>query len=93
MAYCGPRALPLSTFLSWPASDQDAALAWQQHEAQRCGGCGTHPHDWDADHGGDRHAYVAVIHECPGCVALERTRDAPEMKEGRGRRIRMERRN
>ena len=79
MAYCGPRGLPLSDFLSWSAHDQAAALAWQAHEARRCTGCGTHAEDWDESRGGDRHAYRAVLHECEGCVRIAqmtRTDDA-----------------
>lgn len=59
MRYCGPRGIPLSTFLSWPQEDQDAALAWQRHEEQRCPGCGRHPDDPPA------HPHRA---SCPGCA-------------------------
>jgi len=71
MAYCGPRGIPLSTFLSWPQEDQDAALAWQGHEGRRCGTCGYHPDD------GGAHAHINV---CRGCVAREkRTKEASEI--------------
>lgn len=62
MRYVGPRGLPLSEFLSWPEQDQDAALAWQGHEARRCGTCGHHPDN------GRVHAHVDI---CPGCAARE----------------------
>lgn len=67
MAYCGPRGIPLSQFLSWSTADQDAALGWAAHEARRCSSCGRHPDDG-----------VVHVHEdiCPGCAALERHRDA-----------------
>ncbi|MHB1063528.1 MAG: hypothetical protein ACYC1Z_03380 [Georgenia sp.] len=65
MGYCGPRGLALSTFLSWPQEDQDAALAWQGHESRRCSSCGFHPDD------GGVHSHIDV---CPGCVALEHAR-------------------
>lgn len=45
MGYCGPRGIPLSTFLSWKQSDQDMALAWAAREGQRCPSCGVHPDD------------------------------------------------
>jgi hypothetical protein len=65
MAYCGPRGIPLTDFLAWEPSDQEAALSWQEHEARRCRGCGRHP-DEPA-----RHPHIDV---CPGCVELERAR-------------------
>lgn len=60
MRYCGPRGIPLSTFLGWAQEDQDAALAWQAHEAERCPGCGRHPDDPPS------HPHVGV---CPSCRA------------------------
>lgn len=62
MDYCGPRALPLSKFLSWDQHDQDAALAWQGYERQRCNQCGYHPLE-NAD---GTHVHAET---CPGCVA------------------------
>lgn len=66
MAYCGPRGIPLSTFLSWDTSDQEAALGWQSYEGRRCRNCGHHPAE------GVTHAHTDV---CPGCVTLETARD------------------
>lgn len=63
MGYCGPRGIPLSTFLSWPQNDQDAALAWAGHESRRCSSCGHHP-----DAGDQVHVHVDV---CRGCAARE----------------------
>lgn len=71
MAYCGPRGIPLSVFLSWDDQDQDAALAWQAHEARRCPSCKTHPDEWDPDTGGRRDAYTADVAVCPGCRNLD----------------------
>lgn len=85
MAYCGPRGIPLSQFLSWPQSDQDAALGWAAHEAQRCQGCGTHPDDWNEKAGGSRVAYHAEIRECEGCVHLQRTRESERLSSGKER--------
>lgn len=67
MGYCGPRGIPLSTFLDWPQTDQDAALEWAGYEARRCQSCGTHPDE------GPRHPHVRI---CPGCVAREATTKA-----------------
>lgn len=78
MAYCGPRGIPLSTFLSWSEDDQQAALAWQSHEARRCSGCGTHPDDWAED----RHAFHAEAYQCSGCLKLERLKQAPHVVNG-----------
>ncbi|MGN8245234.1 hypothetical protein ACTHAM_002353 [Cellulomonas soli] len=62
MAYCGPRGIPLSAFLSWSQHDQDAALEWAGYESRRCRGCGSHPDE------GARHAHVDI---CDGCVKQE----------------------
>lgn len=68
MRYCGPRGIPLSTFLSWSQDDQDAALSWAGHEAQRCGTCGYHPDEYSGVH--------AHIDQCPGCVKREAAQGA-----------------
>lgn len=78
MAYCGPRGIPLSEFLSWDETDQDAAMAWQMHEARRCPSCKTHPDEWDEDAGGRRDAYAADIAVCPGCRTLDAARSRHE---------------
>lgn len=83
MAYCGPKGIPLSVFLSWPEADQEAALAWQAHENRRCSGCGTHPDDWSPKAGGDRHAYHPEHDSCPGCAALERYRESKHVQESK----------
>lgn len=83
MAYCGPKGIPLSTFLSWSLPDQGAALAWQQHENRRCSGCGTHPDDWNEKAGGDRHAWHAEHATCPGCAEIEHHRELPDMQDTR----------
>jgi hypothetical protein len=80
MAYCGPRGIPLSVFLSWDTDDQDAALLWQAREARRCSGCGTHPDDWDPDAGGRRDAYHATVEVCPGCRTVDALRDRTDPK-------------
>lgn len=85
MAYCGPKGIPLSAFLGWSEADQDAALSWQGYESRRCGECGTHPDDWHPDHGGDRNAYHSEHYTCPGCVALQRHREHPDIADGKTR--------
>jgi hypothetical protein len=71
MAYCGPKGIPLSTFLSWHPDDQEAALVWQAHESRRCRSCGYHPDD------GPVHTHVDV---CPGCVANEQRSRSDDSK-------------
>lgn len=92
MAYCGPKGIPLSQFLAWSPTDQEAALAWQAREASRCPGCGTPEADWDETDGGSRHAWVADLHICQGCVQIEAARTQldgdPKL---RGRHIRLTR--
>jgi hypothetical protein len=63
MAYCGPRGIAHSLFLSWSRDDRDAALWWQRHQAQTCPSCGTRP----ADFAEDRNAFVAEPWHCRGC--------------------------
>lgn len=78
MAYCGPRGIPLSTFLSWSKGDQEAALAWSGHESRRCRSCGYHP-DEDL-----QHVHVDV---CPGCV--KRDAHAKAAKDVAGAHVRL----
>ena len=85
MAYCGPRGIALSAFLSWSQADQDAALGWAAHEARRCSGCGTHPDDWNEAAGGSRYAYHAEIHQCEGCMHLQRTKEGERFASGQER--------
>ena len=63
MAYCGPRGIPLSTFLGWAVDDQAAALAWQADDASRCPNCGTAEWEWEQDGLG---AWVAETRVCAG---------------------------
>lgn len=93
MAYCGPRGIPLSTFLGWPERDQEAALAWQSREASRCPGCGTYEADWDEAAGGSRTAWAADVHVCQGCVQLEagRTQINNDTPNARGVHVRLTR--
>jgi len=67
MAYCGPRGIPLSEFLRWSPTDQDAALDWMVYENQRCPNCGTHPADWAED----EFAFHSHAKECKGCKAKQ----------------------
>lgn len=90
MAYCGPKGIPLSTFLRWPVYDQQAALAWSAYESRRCHECGTHPDDWDESTGGNRYAYHAENYTCPGCVHTQRHAESPDVTHGgRGVHIRL----
>jgi hypothetical protein len=81
MAYCGPRGIPLSEFLRWDRTDQDAALAWSAHENRRCGNCGTHPDEWAEE----QFPYHAHLTECRGCKQLQRLSNTDEAKSGDGR--------
>ena len=72
MAYCGPKGIPLSTFLSWSLEDQQAALAWQAHEGRRCPSCGSHPEDFSRD-GDERHFHVSI---CAGCMKHKAVADS-----------------
>lgn len=49
MNYVGPRGIPLSEFLQWAPDDQQAALAWQADQNERCPHCGTAEWEWEQD--------------------------------------------
>lgn len=71
MAYCGPHGIPLSVFLRWDVSDQDAALDWSAYEGRRCKSCGTHPAEWET-----RESFHAHPVQCRGCQAQQRVSEA-----------------
>lgn len=78
MAYCGPRGIAYTDFLAWDDLSQSAALAWQEREADRCGGCGQHRSDWLDANGvelRDRPAQVVDVF-CPACHDMELARRA-----------------
>jgi hypothetical protein len=85
MDYCGTHGLAWSRFLSWDQASRDAALLWQQDKHETCAGCGTHPDDWDPEHGGHARAYVATVVDCPGCAAIatRQERLAKEIEKGK----------
>jgi hypothetical protein len=90
MAYCGPKGIPLSTFLRWSLYDQDAALTWAAYEARRCRQCGTHPDAWNESLGGSRNAYHAENYTCAGCVHAQRHAESPDVTHGgRGVHVRL----
>lgn len=84
---CAEYRVPHSVFLDWDQSDRDKAIWWHLRRQQACPGCGTRSDEWNPDRGGDRHAYLGRIEQCPGCVVRERTAAAPEMKQGRGNHV------
>lgn len=75
MAYCGPRGIALHEFLTWPEESQEAALAWQAHEAKRCRNCGTHKADWIGPNGRPNIAAHWTEEVCPGCQYLGSEQD------------------
>lgn len=85
MDYAGPSGIPYEdVFLSeWSEEDREHALAHQAHTRALCGGCGTHPADWDPERGGHPEAFVVGYHRCPGCLQLQSARrqlaSQPEM--------------
>ncbi|WP_256789808.1 hypothetical protein [Frankia sp. AvcI1] len=67
LALCHAWGIPHSRFLAWPDVDQDKAVAYARFRAECCPQCGTRDAEWDPAEGGDRHAYAAAVHICPGC--------------------------
>jgi len=78
LSYVVPLGLAHSEFLSWPAMDQDKALAFLRRKALSCSGCGTRREEWDKD----RYAYVASAQRCTGCelIAMESEQVPPHEK-------------
>lgn len=82
MDYCGPRALSLAVFRSWPRYAQDAALAWELRQQQTHAACGTRADEWDPARGGSETAYRAEFRGCRGCEVIasaqkQMPKDAP----------------
>jgi hypothetical protein len=74
MAYCGPRGIPLSTFLAWSVDDQQAALVWQSEESLKCPNCGTAEWQWEQD----PNFAQAEARVCMGCQRVGTERKAYE---------------
>lgn len=85
---CTKLGLRHSEWLGWDRDDRDKALWWHIHQAEHaqeraeaCGSCGTHPKDWDPEHGGHPAAYVAEIISCRGCAAVEKGQEEFEREQ------------
>ena len=76
MDYCGPKGIPLSSFLSWTVDDQDAALWWQAELNLRCRNCGTAEWEWEQD----PYAYGVVQKVCKGCAMTQAAQRQAEEK-------------
>lgn len=86
LAVCAEYRIFHSEFLERSTADRDKALWWHARQRKTCQGCGTRGEEWDPEQGGHRRAYISTITTCEGCVVIERTQDAPQMKDGRGKR-------
>jgi hypothetical protein len=68
---CDRWGIPHSHFLGgpneWSDLDRAKAHAYADYMLTVCPQCGTRPDEWDPEQGGDRAAYVADFHVCPGC--------------------------
>jgi hypothetical protein len=78
MDYCGPNGIPLSTFLSWPIDDQEAALWWQAEKQVPCSNCGTAEWEWEED----PNAYEIAKSVCKGCAMIQAAQKEAEAKPG-----------
>lgn len=79
-----------SVFLGWSKQDRDLAIWELVRSRQTCGSCGTREAEWLPSEGGDRHAYRAEQHRCPGCEALEYGREQLDRdKAGKGVSVRL----
>lgn len=87
LAYCVPKGIPLSQFLSWSQADQDAALEFTAHEARRFPD-GTHPDDWDETTGGSRKAFHTHVNVHPGARLIESALASEDYQQaGRGAHV------
>lgn len=87
MGVCWHHRIRHSEFLSWDPDDRNKAILWYLREADTCPVCSTRPEEWDPERGGHRQAYFGQIIDCEGCVVIQRTAAAPEMKHGRGHHV------
>lgn len=68
MRVCKAYQIPHTRFLEeWEEEDRAKAVAYEIHEAQTCGRCGTQEWEWDPEQGGSRFAYYPRETICPGC--------------------------
>ncbi len=93
MELCDRYGIPHSRLMGagdgrWSALDRAKALAFAVFSRAVCEGCGTRAAEWDEGSGGDRFAYVAESHRCPGCelVGMEQEQ-VPQGPDGRGVKI------
>lgn len=84
---CAAYQIRHSQFLAWSDSDRDKAISYHTWERSKCKDCRTRPEEWDPDKGGRRRAYRAVILDCEGCIVIEQASEAPQMKQGRGKKV------
>lgn len=71
LAYCAPRGIPHSMFLSWPGRDQDLAITWAEAQADRCPGCGVPSSDMT-----DPGAWRPRVRPCLHCESTAQARDS-----------------
>lgn len=64
----------------WDEDDMAFALAWTEHEATLCGGCGR-PLD-ETTREGHHQAYVGSLLVCHACAEGDRTLEALRKQEG-----------
>lgn len=57
-------------FLALEPQDQAKAIGWLIFDGQRCGKCGTHPHDWPLERETDE-VFTVEFDRCRACEALE----------------------
>lgn len=86
MNYCGPHGVGWLEFLSWPKVSRDAAILWQQHRAEVCTGCGTHPDEWNPARGGRPDAFEMGPTHCRGCEVRAQAEEQFERDRKRYRR-------
>jgi hypothetical protein len=75
----------------WTQADRDKAIAWHLRQLATCPRCGTRAEEWAEDQGGRRDAYVAEIHLCAGCEAVQLAQASITPEDGRGVHVQLRR--
>ncbi len=77
MQFCNQVGIPHSEFLSWDETDQEAAIEYELHNAERCPHCGTFADEWLDDKGRHKEPqpYIAHTVNCLGCEAIAESRE------------------
>lgn len=85
MGYCFDHGIPWEEYLErWGPEDRAKVAAVALERSDVCQSCGTAGHVWEED----PHAYVPVLHTCPGC-RLRELMNEDDTPKGKGVSVRL----